>query len=167
MLCALCTTSLATALIGLLPSYDAIHAWAPRLLTVLRALQGFGFGGAWAGTILLSCEWCPQERRRGLFAALPQAAVGWAMALSCLMLHATGGKDDALLSRSSWRLPHLAQLPLAVVVAVHTSLSVTDTPDSARARRRRQVVDWPILEVRSLLKRHCRDRVELSCLRYR
>ena len=43
----------ATALIGLLPTYAAIGLWAPVLLTVIRFVQGIGVGGEWAGAVLM------------------------------------------------------------------------------------------------------------------
>lgn len=47
---------IATALIGILPSFSAIGWWAPVLLVILRAIQGFAVGGEWGGAALLSVE---------------------------------------------------------------------------------------------------------------
>ncbi|VFS90538.1 Proline porter II [Raoultella planticola] len=38
---------IATACIGLLPSFNQIGWWAPVLLVTLRAIQGFAVGGEW------------------------------------------------------------------------------------------------------------------------
>lgn len=38
---------IATALIGILPSFSTIGWWAPILLVTLRAIQGFAVGGEW------------------------------------------------------------------------------------------------------------------------
>ncbi len=38
---------IATALIGVLPSFSTIGWWAPMLLVILRAIQGFAVGGEW------------------------------------------------------------------------------------------------------------------------
>lgn len=38
-----------TTLIGVLPGYNSIGAWAPVLLCVLRFGQGLGLGGEWGG----------------------------------------------------------------------------------------------------------------------
>src|SRR5262249_61700982 len=43
----------ATALIGLLPTYNQIGIWAPALLIVLRIAQGFAVGGEWGGAVLM------------------------------------------------------------------------------------------------------------------
>ena len=51
-----------TVLIGLLPTYAQIGAWAPVLLVSLRFLQGMALGGEWAGAVLLSLEHGSAER---------------------------------------------------------------------------------------------------------
>ena len=43
-------------LMGLLPTYEAVGAWAPVLLVVMRFVQGLGVGGEWAGAVLLVVE---------------------------------------------------------------------------------------------------------------
>ena len=63
-----------TALIGLLPSYDAIGVWAPVLLVVLRILQGIGVGGEYGGAVLLAVEYAPAERR-GFFGSFAHIGV--------------------------------------------------------------------------------------------
>ncbi|TAT60056.1 MFS transporter, partial [Enterobacter cloacae] len=50
---------IATALIGILPSFATIGWWAPVLLVTLRAIQGFAVGGEWGGAALLSVESAP------------------------------------------------------------------------------------------------------------
>ena len=64
----------ATALIGLLPTYEAIGVWAPILLILLRILQGISAGGEWGGAVLMAVEHAPKTKR-GLFGASPQIGV--------------------------------------------------------------------------------------------
>ncbi len=47
---------IATACIGLLPSFSQIGWWAPVLLVFLRAVQGFAVGGEWGGGAALGGE---------------------------------------------------------------------------------------------------------------
>ena len=60
---------IATALIGILPSFATIGWWAPVLLVTLRAIQGFAVGGEWGGAALLSVESAPKIRKRSTAAA--------------------------------------------------------------------------------------------------
>jgi MFS family permease len=53
----LLTMGIASALIGLMPSYNSIGFWAPTILVILRILQGLGVGGEWGGSVTLSMEW--------------------------------------------------------------------------------------------------------------
>lgn len=54
---------IATALIGILPSFSTIGWWAPILLVTLRAIQGFAVGGEWGGAALLSVESAPKNKK--------------------------------------------------------------------------------------------------------
>ncbi|MBX4354685.1 MFS transporter, partial [Mycobacterium tuberculosis] len=62
---------IATACIGLLPSFNQIGWWAPVLLVFLRAVQGFAVGGEWGGAVLMAGEHAPQGRRT-FFASFAQ-----------------------------------------------------------------------------------------------
>ncbi len=50
----------ATVLIGLLPNFASIGWWAPVLLVLLRAIQGFAVGGEWGGAALMAVESAPK-----------------------------------------------------------------------------------------------------------
>lgn len=60
---------IATACIGLLPSFSQIGWWAPALLVFLRAVQGFAVGGEWGGAALLSVENAPAGEKTPFTAA--------------------------------------------------------------------------------------------------
>lgn len=65
---------IATVLMGLLPTYQAIGVAAPIILIILRLVQGLGIGGEWGGAVLLAVEYAPKEKR-GFYGAFPQMGV--------------------------------------------------------------------------------------------
>src|SRR6516225_6802215 len=70
----------ATAVIGLLPTYDSAGIWAAILLIACRLLQGFGLGGEWGGAVLMAVEHAPDDRK-GFYGSWPQL-----FALLCFVL---------------------------------------------------------------------------------
>ncbi len=61
----------ATALIGLLPTYGTIGIWAPIILVALRFVQGLAVGGEWGGAVLMAVEYSPEDKR-GFYGSWPQ-----------------------------------------------------------------------------------------------
>ena len=59
----LITMGVATALIGLVPTYESIGVAAPLLLILLRIIQGLSAGGEWGGAALLAVEHANDDRR--------------------------------------------------------------------------------------------------------
>ena len=106
---------LATAAIGLLPTYKQIGVWAPIALTALRLIQGFAVGGEWGGAVLLAAEH-GDARRRGFWASWPQAGVpaGNLLAAGILAILATN-QSDADFVAWGWRIPFLLSLILVVI----------------------------------------------------
>jgi metabolite-proton symporter len=105
----------ATMLIGLLPTYGRIGAWAPILLVLLRVVQGFAVGGEWGGAVLLAAEHGEAERR-GFWASWPQAGVPAGLVLASAVLAAMNAVlPTAEFERWGWRVPFLAS---AILVAV-------------------------------------------------
>ncbi|WP_115789352.1 MFS transporter [Arthrobacter silvisoli] len=105
----------ATALIGLLPGYSAIGAWAPVLLIALRVMQGFSAGGEWGGAALMAVEHAPVAKR-GLFGAYPQIGVPIGMILATgLLTMLKSGMSEADFTGWGWRVPFLLSVVLIVV----------------------------------------------------
>ncbi|MFD5278812.1 MFS transporter [Pseudarthrobacter sp. NPDC058362] len=105
----------ATALIGMLPTYAQIGAWAPILLILLRIVQGFSAGGEWGGAALMAVEHAPLHKR-GLFGAYPQIGVPVGMILATGLLYflnTSMSKED--FASWGWRVPFLLSIVLIVV----------------------------------------------------
>ncbi|WP_368498240.1 MFS transporter [Herbiconiux sp. A18JL235] len=114
MMITLTLMGISTALIGLLPSYDAIGFLAPALLVLLRILQGLGAGAEYAGAIVLSSESAPPTKR-GFYASWSGAGVWIGSALGLLtfqlMLVLTGDQFTVW----GWRIPFLLSLVMLAV----------------------------------------------------
>ncbi len=121
--------TLATTLIGLLPTRADIGAAAPWLLTFLRVLQGLSAGGEFGGAVSLMAEYAPPGRR-GLHGAWQSFTV----ALGLLAGAATAAAlatalPAAALYAWGWRIPFLLALPLgAVALWLRTALEEPPAP---------------------------------------
>ncbi|GAA2178162.1 MFS transporter [Leucobacter tardus] len=106
---------LATALIGVLPTYAQIGVAAPVLLVLLRVLQGFSAGGEWGGAALMSVEHAPKGKR-GLFGAYPQIGVpvGMILATATMWIITTAMTEEQFLAWG-WRIPFLFSIVLIAV----------------------------------------------------
>lgn len=102
----------ATFLIGVLPGYGTIGAWAPILLIVLRMVQGFSTGGEYGGAATFMAEYAP-DRRRGFFGSFLEFGTLGGFALgTAIMLLLEATLPAAAMESWGWRLPFLLALPL-------------------------------------------------------
>jgi MFS family permease len=133
-----------TALIGVLPSFAAIGLAAPLLLTVLRLLQGVAVGGEWGGSVLLAMEW--GSRRRGFMASWPQLGVPLGLLLSTAMVQVMSRSTGPDFLTWGWRVPFLVSV-LLVGVGLYVRLRVMESPEFAKVKERKAVVQRPLAEV--------------------
>ena len=106
---------IATACIGLLPSFNQIGWWAPVLLVFLRAVQGFAVGGEWGGAALRSVENAPQGKK-AFYSSGVQVGYGVGLLLSTglVSLISSLTSDQQFLSWG-WRLPFLFSVVLVLI----------------------------------------------------
>ncbi|GLB66772.1 MFS transporter [Arthrobacter mangrovi] len=150
---------LATALIGVLPTYAQIGIWAPILLVLLRILQGFSAGGEWGGAALMSVEHAPVDKR-GFFGAYPQIGVpcGMILATGVMWLLSTLMSDEAFLAWG-WRIPFLFSIVL-IVVGFMIRRSVDESPVFKEMQERKKESAAPL----GLLFKHNSKEVILTAL---
>lgn len=124
----LITMGVATALIGLVPTYESIGVAAPLLLILLRIIQGLSAGGEWGGAALLAVEHANDERR-GRAGSWPQLGVPLGMLLSSAVVALMTGwisPGDAFLEWG-WRVPFLLSIVL-IGIGYWVRRAVEDTP---------------------------------------
>jgi MFS family permease len=135
----------ASFLIGLLPTYQQIGAWAPLGLVLLRVLQGVAVGGEWGGAVLMSAEHATS--RRGLWASFTNAGAPCGMLLSTAALSGTSAAvgEEAFLDWG-WRIPFLLSIAL-LALGLFVRLKVEEPPvfRAARAGLDRRPPLWDVL----------------------
>ena len=143
----------ATALIGLLPTFEQIGVWAPILLILLRILQGFSAGGEWGGAALMSVEHAPVHKR-GFFGAYPQIGVptGLILATGVMLLVTSSMSEEAFLAWG-WRVPFLFSV-LLIVVGFVIRRSVDESPVFKEMQDRKKESAAPL---RQLFSGHWRQ----------
>nr|WP_218888817.1 MFS transporter [Saccharopolyspora hordei] len=138
----------ATCAMGLLPTYAAVGALAPILLTLLRLVQGFALGGEWGGAVLIVSEH-GDDRRRGLWASWPQCGApgGNLLATAVLAVLAATQSDEQFLAWG-WRVPFLLSGVL-VVIGLWIRLAVAESPVFLEAQRKaeQRSEHVPVVEV--------------------
>ncbi|MBS0393578.1 MAG: MHS family MFS transporter [Proteobacteria bacterium] len=138
----------ATALIGCLPGYAVLGAWAPALLVVLRFLQGLAIGGQWGGAMLLVVENAPPARR-GFYGSFTQVgAPAGVVAANLAFLLATALTTPAGFLAVGWRVPFWLSIGL-VGLAYYVHRRVEETPEfrALKAARDARLATMPAAAV--------------------
>jgi MHS family proline/betaine transporter-like MFS transporter len=128
LVAAMVVMAVATAGVGVLPTYRDAGLLAPLLLLVCRILQSLSIAGELAGANILILEYA-RNRGPGLSVAVNQLAgsLGVATAATGGLLLAHGlGKQD--LAAWGWRIPFLAAAGLAAVI-LYLRLRIPDSPE--------------------------------------
>ncbi|OYN98020.1 MFS transporter [Enemella evansiae] len=130
--------SVATAGVGLLPTYASIGIAAPILLVTLRIAQGFSVGGEAAGAMTFLAEHAP-EGKRGFLTSLAQVASFAALLTGTLVAFAMspwltadairGGGWGAV----AWRIPFLIAIPMGVI-GYYIRRAISDTPNFTKLK---------------------------------
>ncbi|GAA4616706.1 MFS transporter [Saccharopolyspora hordei] len=134
-----------TTLIGVLPGYAQIGAWAPVLLVLIRMVQGIGLGGEWGGSVLIASEHAPKGKSI-LYGAFAQQGSPVGNTLSTVSFLAISQLPDEAFLGWGWRIPFLASA-LLVVVGLFIRLRVTESPAMAHLIERKAVAKLPIWEI--------------------
>ena len=136
----------ATFLIGILPTYDAIGFWAPVLLVALRFLQGLGLGGEWGGAVLMTLE-SGDRKHSGVNASWPQVGVPIGLLLANGVISAMGAlTSDADFKSWGWRVPFLLSGVL-VFVGMWIRMTIAESPLFRETESHHNKAEAPILEV--------------------
>ena len=137
---------LATAAIGLLPTFEAIGIWAPIILVLLRILQGFAVGGEWGGAVLMTVEHAP-DHKRGFYSSWVQMGVpaGIVLANGVYLLFETSLSEEAFLAWG-WRVPFLLSIVL-VAVGLYVRLRIEESSAFSEIQESHAETQRPVMDV--------------------
>jgi len=142
--------SVATAGIGLLPTYQAIGIAAPILLVLLRIMQGFSVGGEAAGAMTFLAEHAP-EGKRGFLTSLAQVASFVALLTGTLVAFSMSPWLTAEAIRGggwgsfAWRVPFLVAIPMGLI-GYYIRKAIADTPNFTKLKEEGGLAKNPLRE---------------------
>ncbi|WP_253201339.1 MFS transporter [Sphingomonas quercus] len=136
---------LATAGVGLVPTYGQIGIAAPLALIVLRVLQGLALGGEYGGAAIYVAENAPRNRR-GYYTSFIQASVGGGFLLSLLVvLSAEYLVPPEYWDGIGWRLPFLFSL-LLLALSLFMRMRMEESPVFMKLKARQELCHNPLKE---------------------
>jgi MHS family proline/betaine transporter-like MFS transporter len=134
--------SVATGLIGFLPTYDTVGLGAPLLLLLLRLVQGFSAGGEMGAPAMLY-EYV-QERRRGLiFGVFNLSSYVSSLAALGLTAALTGALGTSGMAEWGWRVPFLLAFPLGLI-GLYLRTRIHESPVYRRLAEQGEVRTKPV-----------------------
>lgn len=136
---------IASALIGVLPTYSTAGVIAPILLVLLRVVQGIALGGEWGGAVLMSAEHA--DSRRGFWASFTNAGAPTGTLTSTVVITSTIAiVGNEAFVEWGWRLPFLFSL-LLLVLGLVVRAKVDESPEFVAASERAPDTGIPLLRV--------------------
>src|ERR1700738_5505117 len=117
----------ATALIGLLPTFQTAGWFSPITLILIRVLQGLALGGEYGGAAVYVAEHVP-DRKRGFYTSFIQITATLGLFVSLLVVLATQSwMSKEAFSDWGWRIPFLISIIL-VSISLYIRLKMKESP---------------------------------------
>lgn len=148
----LVSMGIATALVGLLPTYASIGMTAPILLVLCRLVQGIAVGGEWGGAVLMTTEHAP-PLSRGFYGSMVQIGFPLGLALGTASFFALAYLNDQQFLAWGWRIPFIASFIL-VVIGIFIRMRIEETPEFKQVVREGKVARYPVMDT---ILRHPKD----------
>ncbi|MFJ4295319.1 MFS transporter [Curtobacterium sp. NPDC089689] len=136
-------TSGATAVMGILPTYQSVGLLAPILLVVVRLVQGFAAGGEGAGATTLLAEFAPSNRRGFVTSFIDVFGFAAFIVGGGLVFLFTALAGDGALESWGWRVLFLTAVPLGLV-GLYLRTKLEDTPEFRALKAKGEVAANPL-----------------------
>lgn len=117
----------ATAAVGVLPTFETIGWWAPAILVGLRLLQGLAVGGEFGGAVTYVAEHADADKR-GFTTSWIQitATLGLFVSLTVIILCRSSMSAPDFASWG-WRIPFIGSIAL-LVISMYIRLKLEESP---------------------------------------
>jgi len=136
---------IATAGVGLVPSYAAIGMAAPALVILLRIAQGLALGGEYGGAAIYVAEHSPPGKS-GYYTSFIQAGVAGGFILSLIVILSFKGVfHGAAWEEWGWRAPFLFSIVL-LGISLWMRLKLSESPVFKKMREAGERATNPLLE---------------------
>jgi MFS family permease len=133
----------ATAVIGVLPTYNQIGYVAPALLILIRILQGLALGGEYGGAAIYVAEHVP-DSKRGFYTSFIQitASLGLFVSIGVILIVQWIMTPEAFKSWG-WRVPFLLSI-LLVGLSLYIRMRMKESPIFSHLKSEGKTSSTPI-----------------------
>jgi len=139
------TMGLATALTGLLPTYQQIGIWSTIILVTLRLLQGLALGGEYGGAATYVAEHVP-DSKRGYYTSYIQTTASLGFFLSMGIIGTTRSLyGEEAFKANGWRVPFLLSF-LLLGISMYIRVKMKESPLFAKLKASGKASKNPIVE---------------------
>jgi MFS family permease len=117
----------ATAIIGILPTYNTAGWFAPITLLAIRVLQGLALGGEYGGATVYVAEHVP-DGKRGFYTSFIQITATLGLFASLVVILTTQNyMTKEAFAEWGWRIPFLVSIIL-VTISLYIRLKMKESP---------------------------------------
>ena len=134
----------ATALVGVLPTYASIGVAAPSILIMLRLLQGLAIGGEYGGAATYVAEHAPPGQR-GSYTSWIQTTATIGLIMSLLVVLACRLLTGPDFEVWGWRIPFLLSTVL-LAISVYIRMQMEESPVFKEMRDEGKLSRAPVAE---------------------
>lgn len=136
----------ATAAMGLMPTYATLGVWATVLLVLARCLQGFAAGGELGGANAFVSESAPARWRATQTSMVNSGTYLGSLVASLVALGITSTFSEEQILEWAWRIPFLLSVVIGVI-GVWIRNHLEDTPQFEEMAEKGETKKLPVVEL--------------------
>lgn len=140
--------AVATAGIGMLPTYATLGVWATAVLVLCRCLQGFAAGGELSGANAFVSEHAPPQHRAFQTSFVNTGTYLGSLFASLVALSLTATFSMETIDAWAWRVPFLISLVIGLVgLYIRSQLHETEQFEAVQESDEIEQAKYPVTDV--------------------